>query len=520
MGTVQNPILKGFYPDPSVCRVGEDFYIVTSTFAYFPGIPVFHTRDFCHIRQIGNVLTTDSQLPLDGVGCSHGLFAPTIRYHNGTFYVVCTNISRGGNFIVTATDPAGPWSEPHWLEGADGIDPSLFFDDDGTCYYVGTRGDSINERYYGDNELYVVRVDLDRFCFVGEPTPVWKGALRDSVWPEAPHLYKIDGMYYLMIAEGGTSDDHSVTIARSETLLGPYTGYKKNPVLTHRHLGRDYPVKNVGHGDLVQAADGSWYMLMLASRPCEGSSNLGRETFFAKVQWEDGWPVVNPGEGKLTALTQTTLADYPLEPVFGHYAFDRMTWQTLDPRILFLRNPYRENYTFCSEGVRLALSPVTLCDLDSPTFLCVRQTSFNFATETNVTFSPALPGEFAGLALVQNDRFHIRLEYGLTDTGHVLRVVVCEDGQETVVKESAVQAEELALKLVQHGQSLSFYYKTGQDTDCTAPYMKLDCAVNAHRMSTEHAGGFVGCTVGVYATSNGTSSKNSALFEYLEYQDL
>lgn len=517
MGIVQNPILKGFYPDPSVCRVGEDYYIVTSTFAYYPGIPVFHTRDFSHLRQIGNVLTTDSQLPLSGVGHSHGLFAPTIRYHDGTFYVVCTNISKGGNFVVTATDPAGPWSEPHWLTGAEGIDPSLFFDDDGSCYYVGTRADSQQERYYGDNEIYIAPLDLDKFCLVGEPRPLWKGALRDSVWPEAPHLYKIDGMYYLMIAEAGTADDHSVTIARSEALLGPYTGYKKNPVLTHRHLGRDYPVKNVGHADLVQAADGSWYMVMLGSRPYEGSSNLGRETFFARVEWEDGWPVVNPGEGRLTSETKTTLLDYPLEPLSGHYAFGHMSWNNLDPRILFLRNPRRDDYTFGSEGLRLKLSPVTLCDLDSPSFLCVRQTSFCFLTETRVTFSPDRPGEFAGLALVQNDCYHIRLEYGLTDTGHRLRVVLCEDGQETVVQQAKVQTEALWLKLTQHGQSLSFYYKTEQDA---AQYKRLDYTVSARRMCTEHAGGFVGCTIGAYASSNGKSTENSALFEYLEYQDL
>lgn len=520
LSRTQNPILKGFYPDPSVCRVGDDFYIVNSTFAYFPGLPIFQTRDFRHFRQIGNVLTTDSQLPLSGVGHSEGLYAPTIRYHNGTFYVICTNISRGGNFIVTATNPTGPWSEPHWIKGADGIDPSIFFDEDGTCYYVGTHPNSDGERYFGDSEIYIATLDLDTYCFTSKPKRIWKGALRDCTWPEAPHLYRINGMYYLMIAEGGTGPDHAVTIARSESPFGPFVGYPRNPILTHRHLGKSYPVQYVGHGDLVQAADGSWYMVMLASRPYEGGSNLGRETFFARVEWEDGWPVVNPGIGKLTDITETTLPEYPLEPRPNYYSFADMSWDALDPRLLFLRNPKREDYAFGKEGLALRLSPVTLLEEDSPSYVCVRQASFDYMVETKLTFSPAQSGEFAGLALVQSNLFHIRLEYGKCDSGCVLRAVLCEDGKETVIKEVPVHTTTILLKLAQHGQDVSLYYKAKNGDTDDGFYQKLDCTLSARRMCTEQAGGFVGCTVGVYATSNGKKSENSALFEYLGYQDI
>lgn len=293
MTIVHNPILPGFYPDPSICAVGRDFYLVNSTFAYFPGVPIFHSRDLAHWRQIGNVLTRPSQLPLDGCRHSRGIYAPTLRYHDGTFYLITTNISGGGNFIVTARDPAGPWSEPYWLgDAAPGIDPSLLFDDDGRCYYVGNRPNPDGERYGGDWEIWAQELDLNTMRLTGESHALWKGALRDVIWPEGPHLYKKDGMYYLMIAEGGTGPNHSVSVARSEHVFGPYVGNPNNPILTHRHLGAQYPVTCVGHGDLAADAEGNWYMVMLGMRPCGGHTIMGRETFLARVEWQNGWPVV------------------------------------------------------------------------------------------------------------------------------------------------------------------------------------------------------------------------------------
>lgn len=521
LSSVRNPLLPGFHPDPSICRRGGDFYIVNSTFAYFPGLSIFHTRDFKHLRQLGNALTEDTQLPLEGVGHSHGLYAPTIRCHDGVFYLVCTNLTRGGNFIVTAENPEGPWSEPHWIEGADGIDPSLFFDEDGACYYTGTRSNSDGERYPGDGEIYIARLDLTTFSLCGQPVRIWKGALNDCVWPEGPHLYRKDGRYYLMIAEGGTGEDHAVTIARSDAVFGPYTGCPRNPILTHRHLGRDYPVKNVGHADMVQDENGSWYMVMLASRPCEGGSNLGRETFFARVEWEDGWPVVNPGVGRLKTQTETPLPDYPMQPRTARLSFSDMSWPSLDPRLMFLRNPQRENYAFCSEGLRLSLSPVTLMDQASASFICMRQTSFDYMAETRLAFSPAQDGEVAGLALVQSDRFHIRLEYGKERGQAVLRAVVCEDGAERIIARLVMCSPRLRLRMVQHGQMLSLSYRAHEEeSQCEAPFHSLCDEISTRRMCTEEAGGFVGCTVGVYASANGRRSDAQVLFDYLEYRDL
>ena len=216
MATAKNPILNGFYPDPSICRVGDDFYLATSSFVYAPGVPIFHSRDLAHWEQIGNILDRETQLPVDGAEISDGIYAPTIRYHEGTYYMITTNVSYGGNFIVTAEKPEGPWSEPYYLgDDAPGIDPSLFFDDDGRCYYVGTRPNPEGVRYNGDWEIWVQELDLGQMKLVGESMAIWKGAVKDVIWPEGPHLYKKDGYYYLLHAEGGTGPEHSISVARS-----------------------------------------------------------------------------------------------------------------------------------------------------------------------------------------------------------------------------------------------------------------------------------------------------------------
>ena len=292
--SLKNPLIPGFYPDPSICRVKDDFYMVTSSFVFYPGIPIFHSKDLMNWTQIGYVLNRPGQLPLDPEITSGGIFAPTIRYHDGIFYVIVTNVAIG-NFIVTAKTPEGPWSDPHWIDGAEGIDPSLFWDDDGKAYYTGTTG-------FGSKTpgIWISEIDLTDFCLVGEKTHLWSGALIGCHSPEAPHIYKKDGLYYLMIAEGGTEVYHAVTIARSSNVLGPYKGYSGNPILTHRHLGTRYSITNVGHGDLIELKDGSWYIVTLASRIYGGyHKNMGRETFVAPVEWENGWPVVSPGSGRI-----------------------------------------------------------------------------------------------------------------------------------------------------------------------------------------------------------------------------
>src|SRR5262245_26506144 len=284
----RNPVLPGFYPDPSVARVGEWFYLVNSSFEFFPGVPIHRSRDLVHWEPLGYVLTRDSQLPLATAEPSRGIFAPTIRYHAGTYYMITTNVSHGGSFFVTAKDPAGPWSEPVSIAAPGGIDPSLFFDDDGKVYLTSTGSAP---------GIYEAQIDVASGKLLTPQRIVWKGT--GGRYPEGPHIYKVRGRYYLMISEGGTEYGHMVTIARASSPGGPFEPCPRNPILTHRDTQLNQPIQGTGHADLVEDGAGNWWMVFLAFRPQGGFywQHLGRETFLAPVRWDaQGWPVVNDGK--------------------------------------------------------------------------------------------------------------------------------------------------------------------------------------------------------------------------------
>ena len=508
MNTFKNPVLPGFSPDPSVCAVGSDYYLVTSTFAYFPCVPIYHSRDLANWIQIGNVLDRESQVKLEGITHSQGIFAPTIRYHDGMFYMITTNVSFGGNFIVTTTDPTSSWSEPYFLDNAPGIDPSLFFDEDGKCYYTGTRPNPRGERHNGDWEVWLQELDPKTMELIGISKKIWKGAMRGAIWPEGPHLYKKDGYYYLMIAEGGTGDDHAITIARSKTVDGAYSGNPKNPIITHRHLGADFPVQNVGHGDLVETPCGKWYLTCLASRIYKGHSNLGRETFLAEVTWEKGWPVINAGHGKLLTKQTHQLSLYPQETK------SKYTFKTnLDMAFLSLRTPQPEFYQIKNGTLMLKTLTTKIHELATPSYLGIRQTSMYYEAITKMKFTPK-DGEEAGIALIQKNDHNIRLTYGKVGNKTLLQVIKCEGDLDEVLNMTDFSADTSAdtvyLKLHGEEQNLSFHYCVNG-----SEYGKL-IDIDARFLSTEVAGGFVGCTIGMYASSNGAASDNNAEFEYFE----
>lgn len=522
----KNPIMPGFYPDPSICAVGEDYYLVCSSFAYFPGLPLLHSKDLTHWEQIGNVLDRESQLPLENAGHSQGLFAPTIRYYDGTFYVICTNVSHGGNFIVTAKNPEGPWSEPNYIKGADGIDPSLFFDEDGRCYYIGTHPNPEGCRYNGDWYIWIQELDLNEMKLVGEHKNVWNGAMRNIIWPEGPHLYKKDGYYYIMHAEGGTGPDHAVTICRSRDIWGPYENNFCNPILTHRHLGQAYPIKYVGHADMIQTPRGEWYMVMLAVRPTESYTTMGRETFLAKVTWENDWPVVNAGVGKLTDEVEIDLPEWnPMEAdsytsrclALGKKnalpgssrKYDFTGMKTLGDEFLFLRRPGEDRCRLEEgKGLLLKCSPVTLKETASPSYVAVRQQHHSFRVETELETAGLTEGRRAGLALVQNNEYQLRVEV----TENVLEVLLCEKGEDNLisrVKLPAAQKIGIALKI--NGLNASVEILHGDETGLAAKYIDI------RSLSTEVAGGFVGCTVGMYAVSEKDEEDAVACFRSFSY---
>ena len=392
MVTAKNPILSGFYPDPSICRAGEDYYIVNSSFVYAPGVPIFHSRDLAHWEQIGNILDRPKQLPVKGSEISQGIYAPTIRFHDGLFYMITTNVSFGGNFIVTAKDPAGTWSDPYYLgEDAPGIDPSLFFDDDGKCYYCGTRPNPEGVRYNGDWEIWVQELDLRQMKLVGESMAIWKGAVKDVIWPEGPHLYKIDGYYYLMHAEGGTGPEHSISIARSKNLFQWFEGCPRNPIFTHRNLGKNYPVIYAGHGDLVEDGRGNWYVVMLASRPCEGHSSMGRETFLAKVIWEDGWPVIAEGVGHLEGTLELPTKEYRFPEEVSSTSDHISFWEKkLDKRLVSIEEICEENYSLSYRPgmLRLYTKKEKISDRNHCSYFGIRQKNYAFYAETGMEFEP------------------------------------------------------------------------------------------------------------------------------------
>ncbi len=510
MKAAQNPILRGFYPDPSICRVGRDYYLVNSTFSYVPGVPVFHSRDLVNWKQIGNVLERKSQLVLDGASMSRGIYAPSIRYHKGTFYMITTNVSHGGNFYVTADDPAGSWSDPVYLkvpEGVDGgIDPSLYFEGD-KCYYIGQRQKK-NARFFGDCEVWMQELDLTKGELVGEDYSLYAGAMRDACWVEGPHLYRIGEYYYITCAEMGTSFEHSICVARSKALTGPYENYKCNPLLTHRHLGRNYPIQSIGHGDLVDTPEGEWYLVMLGTRPLSGAAELGRETFLAKVEWEESWPVVNPGEGKV--LWQQPVAEMDDRDSQNNGfngkavpAFEgRMEMKfsdSLDKRFLFFRHPdkdtlkvtgERECELKCSEGRPEDTQGVI-------SYLGLRQQDRSFRISVQV--SERLPaGARAGLLYLYDDNNYIKFLIG-GQGEECVTVLKREKGQEQVLLSTSLDKEQpegkdwVELEISGREQRISF----------TLQGEKLSAELSAGFMSGEHTGGFVGCTFGIYAEGTG-----------------
>lgn len=502
--TATNPILPGFYPDPSICAVGDDFYLVNSSFAYFPGIPIMHSKDLAHWEQIGNACDRESQLPLGDTGHSRGLFAPTIRYHEGTFYIICTNVSYGGNFIITAQNPAGPWSEPHYIKGADGIDPSLFFDEDGTCYYIGTHPNPAGCQYDGDWYIWIQELDIENMKLVGEVHNVWNGAMRNIIWPEGPHLYKIGEYYYIMHAEGGTGPDHAVTVCRSKNVYGPYENNFCNPILTHRHLGRKYPICYVGHADLVKTINDEWYMVMLAVRPLEGYTTMGRETFLARVEWENDWPVVNPGVGRLTDTVEINLPKWTAYTAESNeYVFSTMG--QLPPEFMVLRNADKSHYSLeKGKGLLMLFDTHTLKEQASPSYLALRQKHHHFMAKALLDVSNLSEDKRAGIAYVQNNLYNLRVEVN----GKMAEVILCEKGTDRRVISMPLQGSNpLEVSLEVDGLSVAVIIEGQKSPE-----------VDIRTLSTEAAGGFTGCTVGLYAVAD-TENTDCACFKRFSYSE-
>ncbi|MFF9277071.1 glycoside hydrolase family 43 protein [Streptomyces griseosporeus] len=487
------PVIAGFHPDPSVCRVGDDYYLACSSFEYFPGVPLFHSRDLVHWTQIGNVLDRPGQLRLPaGTPSSGGIYAPTLRYHDGRFWLIVTNASEGGgNLIVTATDPAGPWSDPVWAPGVPGIDPDLAWDEDGTCWctvagVAQLRIDPVSGRTYGT------------------PRPVWSGAPGAKA-PEAPHLYRIGAYWYLLIAEGGTERGHAVSVARSRTPDGPFEPCPDNPVLTHRGTG--HPVQNTGHADLVEGPDGSWWTVFLGVRPRGGTPGwhvLGRETFLAPVTWVDGWPVVGEVAPDPSALP------WPLTPGPAEEPRDDFDDPVLRPYWISVRDRPAEH---CTTGERPGWLTLRARggSLDAPDVVFTGRRQQHHACRAR-TLVDASEGR-GGLAVRLDERHH----YAIEATGTHVQVIARIGDLRAVVAEREVPAGPSVLAVAVTDPPPPHGPCTGPDVvslgveEPDGTFAEL-AALDGRYLSTEVTGGFTGRVIGMYAADG------SVRFDWFDYR--
>lgn len=516
--TVNNPIIPGYHPDPSIVRVGEDYYIVNSSFQSFPGVPLFHSRDLTHWEQIGNVLNRPSQLPLKDANCWLGIYAPTIRYYEGTYYMITTNVGNGGNFIVYTDDiNSGNWSDPVWLKQG-GIDPSLYFEKDEKgnthCYMVSNPNDGI----------WLCEINPKTGEQLTESKMVWKG--DGGRYPEAPHLYKIGDYYYLMIAEGGTELGHSETISRSKSVDGPFESCPHNPILCHlRQHSQSSPIQGTGHADLVETPDGHWYLVCLAYRTMANNMhNNGRETFLTPVEWKDGWPVVN-GNGTVP-LTISALKDNlelsGAKDAAGYFitsgACTVPGWsdksQKLGPEWVWLNNPDMSRYALKNGVLSITPSTPTIED-DGKTcsFVSRRIEHISFQMTTDVMLNGKEECQ-GGVTIYMNgnshydaylekkaDGTHMVLRYRLGNIQHVASDVLLTDG--------AGDKKPVSIRIAGNKDIYQFFYSVdGKD------YTMLG-QMDTRYLSTETAGGFTGLVLGLYATG---SEKSNCLFSHYVYE--
>lgn len=458
--TMTNPVLPGFYPDPSACRAGEDYYLITSSFEFNPGLPLFHSRDLVNWKQIGHCLERDSQLPLSRAVTSDGIFASTIRHHDGRFYVVSSNrcAGIGNHFLVQADRPAGPWSDPKWIrlpDGSipDGLDPSLLFDGN-EVYFCCVAWD---EQGQG---VGMATLDIETGVLKAPLRIIWHG--MGDTFPEGPHIYHIGRWYYLLIAEGGTEFGHKVMVARASRVDGPYEPCPDNPILTQcRQCAQGEEIQGVGHGDLVQAGDGSWWMLCHCFRTSIGKlHHLGRETMLLPVTWNsDEWPVVN-GTGWTRTETQITPCVAPCRQERPAEETDTLREELHLPWCR-LRNPAKENYCCTPDGLWLSPGCHTLDDVGSPTWLGLRQRDFACRAMVTIGLPDAPETLQAGLGVFQTNEHHMELV--AQRRGGSIAISLCRRAGDMAMRseELLLPAADIRLKIIARRESYCFYAEDG-----------------------------------------------------------
>lgn len=495
---VTNPIIRGFYPDPSVCKANGKYYMVCSSFEYFPGVPLFESEDLINWNQIGHCLTRKTQVDLHGIDSSGGVFAPTIRYNNGRFYMVTTNDTYHKNFYVYTDNIYGEWSEPVFV-GQDGIDPSLFFED-GKTYFMSNGSDP------SDNNgcIFQCEIDIETGKKLTESIPVWKGS--GGRYLESPHLYHFGEWYYIMAAEGGTEYGHMVTYARAKNPYGPFVQYPANPVLTNRNLGgHQSTIQGIGHGDLVQDDKGNTFMFCLGFRQTgmwQPFHHLGREVFIVPVHWnEDGWFTA----GMDGIVCKEMELDIDAKPCNcdGKYnvSLDNMDESSL--RWCHLREYKEENYKFASGCLSLRGVKAGLSDISAPTFAGIRQSEFNTVLNVNVESD----AKEAGITFYLCEKHHYDLAVCNNNGKKCVILRLCiGDATQIVKEEEFVQgSEEASFRVVSTNGDYSFYAKCGGEEVFMGK-------AGTKYLSSEVAGGFTGTIMAMYAVNKNDNEDKWAVF--------
>ena len=515
-GEFYNPILQGCYPDPSICRKGNDYYLVTSTFAMFPGVPIFHSTDLVNWKQIGHVLDRKSQLKVEDCGISAGIYAPTIRYNanNDTFYMITTQFSGGfGNIVVKTKDPMKGWSDPIKL-AFNGIDPDIFFDDNGKAYIVHNDApDRGKELYEGHRVIKIWEYDVEKDSVIqGTSKIIVDGGVditKKPIWIEAPHMYKKNGKYYLMCAEGGTGDNHSEVVFISDSPKGPFKPWNNNPILSQRHLPIDRPNKIdwAGHADIVEGQDGKYYGVFLGIRPNTANMvNTGRETFILPVDWSGTFPVFENGLIPMECKIKTPagVVNHQGKDGFfqnGNFTFtENFTSANLDYRWVGLRTDPKDIVTIGKKGgLKMVTYASNIKEVKPISALFYRQQHARFSAQTTVNFKPKSDNDLAGLTCYQSERFNY--VFGITKEGKkdILLLARTERGKTTIIAKTEVDAKQpITLYVDGMDNDYKFNYSVGGEV------MNLGGTVSGDILSTNRAGGFTGAMIGLYTTKGNT----------------
>tara|TARA_Y100000996_G_scaffold18340_1_gene13581 strand:+ start:421 stop:2115 length:1695 start_codon:yes stop_codon:yes gene_type:complete len=538
-----NPIISGAHPDPSICRVGDDFYIVNSSFEYFPGLPIHHSKDLVNWELIGHGLHREDQcngeMNLVDVQSDGGIHAPTIRYHKGKFYIITTNVYNSGdgkpglmrNFIITAENPSGPWSDPHIIEGAPGIDPDIFFDSNGKVYFIGTHnpGDMNSN---GIGEIWVQELDIKNWMLKGKRKTVWDGVF--GCCTEGPHIYKEHGLYYLLVAEGGTGKNHAVMMAASENIFGPYEENPRNPVLTTRHVTEDYFVNSTGHADMIELPDKRWYMVSLGKRnDIDGDANMGRETYLTPMVWEPtivkwqqvtetNWepvnylfPVASPLTGKVERYEKLPFQD---KPQYKNNTFkDDFLFPKLDLEWTFIRVPQKNTYSLEANtgSLRLYTKPGTIENRKRFSMIGFRQRESDFEYQVKMEFAPKDDKVESGIIHYQKERNYLSNTVYKENKRFYLEQRLKEKDKinEKTIKRILLKdyKNNILFKVVSKNAKYTFYYSLNDGEN-----FKYFTSLDAIKMLDRN---YTGALLGVFSTSNGNKSSDYADYDWVLYKD-